>query len=151
MELIDCDTDYEKKINKILNKIQEKDIRTMKDIKNETTRILDKLYGPYYMYKNNEVNRENAEDLLEGYEYVESIDFINKRDYIIMVTGDQFFDIKARYLGTFFKFNIHTNKLCIRDRSNRFYDYLPDRAFFRKINTNDKLKIALVEAIDMIK
>jgi hypothetical protein len=151
MELIDCDTDYEKQINKILNKIQEKDVRTMKDIKNETKRVLDKVYGSYTYYKNNIDNYKQALELLEGYEYVESLDFINKRDYIMMVNGDQFFDIKARYLGTFFKYNEKTNKMCIKGRVNRFYEFLPERAFFRKINKNDKLKIALVEAIDMIK
>ena len=96
-------------------------------------------------------NYKQALELLEGYEYVESLDIINKREYIMMVNGDQFFDIKARYLGTFFKYNEKTNKMCIKGRVNRFYEVLPERAFFRKINKNDKLKIALVEAIDMIK
>ena len=142
---------FEKQLSKMIGKIEMRDIRTYEIIRNDKNVLLDKIYGPYMCYANNVENRRDADEKLEHYEYVESPDLLIKRDSVMMLDADQFFDIKCYYQGTFFRYNEPRKILGLRIRDRNIQkDYSPNNFWFRKLNKKDILKIMLVESIDQI-
>ena len=138
------------KLEKILKKIEDKDIRTkydIEEIKNEKLNFLLKKYGHY---ENNKKSIKNIKEDLEDYEFIDSYDLLSKRDSIYIVFGDQFFDIKGKYMGKYFKYNENTNRMLLRYDYNRWIELPENRYVFRKLNKKDKLKIMLIEAINEI-
>jgi hypothetical protein len=142
---------FEKQLEKMIGKIELRDIRTYEIIRNDKKALLDKIYGPYMCYANNVENRRDADEKLKHYEYVESPDLLIKRDSVMMIDADQFFEIKCYYQGKFFRYNEPRKILGLRilDR-NIQKDYSPNNFWFRKLNKKDILKIMLVESIDQI-
>ena len=93
---MDDDAKFEKSLEKIMGKMEYRDIRTNEHIRNAKKVLLDHIYGPYMCYNNNATNRREAQAKLDTYEYVNNFDSLNKYDLLMMIDADQFFDIKCR-------------------------------------------------------
>ena len=149
---MDDDAKFEKSLEKIMGKMEYRDIRTNEHIRNAKKVLLDHIYGPYMCYNNNATNRREAQAKLDTYEYVNNFDSLNKYDLLMMIDADQFFDIKCHFQGKYFRYNESRKTLGMRlNNRNISIDFGPNRFFFRKLNKKDILKILLVESIDEIK
>jgi len=139
--------EFELEINKILNTIKVRDIKTFEDMNKNIESILDIVYKDYLKYDRNRIHLENAKKkLLNNYEYVETINDINEGDSLIAIDLSRFYNMRLHHIGFCV---MKVSDTCIRTINlNRVYNYsCTNRIFFRKLSRADKAKVMLIETI----
>ena len=139
--------EFELEINKILNTIKVRDIKTYEDMNKNIETILKLVYKDYLKYTININNYSIAQKkLLNNYEYIDTIENLRPGDCLISIDLSRFYNMKVSNIGFFVK--------CVNDKTirtinfKRFFNYSCDnRLFFRKLNNSDKVKIMLIETI----
>ena len=139
--------EFELEINKILNTIKVRDIKTYEDMNKNIETILTLVYTDYLKYTININNYSIAQKkLLNNYEYIDTIEDLTPGDCLISIDLSRFYNMKVSNIGFFVK--------CVNDKTirtinfKRFFNYsCNNRLFFRKLNNSDKVKIMLIETI----
>lgn len=139
--------EFELEINKILNTIKVRDIKTYEDMNKNIETILSLVYTDYLKYTINIDNYSIAQKkLLNNYEYIDTIEDLTPGDCLISIDLSRFYNMKVSNIGFFVK--------CVNDKTirtinfKRFFNYsCNNRLFFRKLNNSDKVKIMLIETI----
>ena len=139
--------EFELEINKILNTIKVRDIKTYEDMNKNIETILTLVYTDYLKYTINIDNYSIAQKkLLNNYEYIDTIEDLTPGDCLISIDLSRFYNMKVSNIGFFVK--------CVNDKTirtinfKRFFNYsCNNRLFFRKLNNSDKVKIMLIETI----
>ncbi len=141
-------SDTDEEIEKILNDITIKEIRTLKDIKHSNKDIIDTIYKDYLKYPINKLNKTNISNFFfkNNYEYVDIKDnFIS--GWICYIDLTKFYDLKIHCRGLFIKFK-SADSIIIK-LNNRYYTVnIINKIFFRKLTNKDLLKIHLIETIN---
>ena len=150
MDLTDYETDsnFEFEIEKIIQSIELKDIRTIEEINKLNTDILKFVYEEFLIYDMNKENLNYALNILkDNYEYVESIDELKHKDFVMGIRLSHFYNLKLKRLGFFFSSS--DNKVCLGYFRGNKYNYNFDNyVFFRKLNSLDKTKLFLIKSIE---
>lgn len=138
-------------IDRILNTIQNSDIRSIKEINERNKEVLDIVYSNFIKYDKNKENKEVSKKKIEdtNYEYVDSIDDFKARDIISSLNLNEFFNLKFKFIGIFVK-KIDEDTIFIQSfNKNRFWRLKKDKhILFRKLSNKDKVNIMLVDAIN---
>lgn len=144
----ETDSNFEFEIEQIIQSIELKDIRTIDEINNLNKDILDLVFKDFMIYDDNKINYELAlKTLKDNYEYVESINELNHKDYIMGIKLAHFYNLKLKKLG--FYFSTNNNKICLGYFKDNKYNYNFDNyIFFRKLNSLDKTKLFLIKSIE---
>ena len=138
------DTDEE--IEKIMNEISIKDVRSFKDIQNFNKLALDSVYSGFLKYDINKENYKKVELFIQtGYEYIELTES-TPSCWVCYIDSNKFYNLKIHMRGLFIKFKTPTTIL-LKFYKRYYVVNINDKIFFRKINNKDILKIHLIEAI----
>jgi hypothetical protein len=146
---------FERRIEKELASISDKDIRTFETINTDIKMVVNKLFSqfPEKDYpKNTKEKRINIIDELaeRKYEWVSDISDLNKRDGVYAVDGRDFWNIELKYLGKFYKYCGKRNILFM-DKTYEKHLKPHDRLLlFRKVSKKDKFRILLFETLTEI-
>ena len=144
------DLKFERKIQKMLEEIEEKDIRTLETINNDTVMVVDELFRKYRHYpKNTEENKkEFIERIKSGkYEWISSIDELKKGDVLYILDGSDFFNIKLRFIKKFYSYCPHRNIIFSKNQLYKHIIYNKKMKFFRKLTKKELFKVMLVETL----
>lgn len=141
---------FEKAIERELNKISDKDIKTYETINSDIKMVVTKLFNKFKDYEKN--TNENKEDIItylkeREYEWVPDINELKKRDNIYLLDGRNFCELRLNYLGKFFKYCPRRNIMFFSKHFEKHIKPNKNMIFFRKLSKNDKFRIMLIESI----
>ena len=151
MDTTDYETDsnFEFEIEKIINSIELKDIRSLEEINKLNNDILELVFNDFLIYDVNKEHLDKAKTFLKDkYEYVENLDELKPKDYIMGIKLSEFYNMKLKQLGFYFS---REDKCIITGYyiGNKRYKYNFDNyVFFRKLTDLDKTKLFLIKSID---
>jgi hypothetical protein len=134
-------------VNDILSKKRDTINNNMNYINNQIISIVNEIYRPYELFKNNVDNKKKTlEDLLNSYQYyVPSDNFLVSGDYVRYITkntkiGNNIYLKLGGFLLDEDKYNIRiTNNNRIMKISKK------DNYIFRKLTKNDIFRISISE------
>ena len=130
-------------IDDILNTINSDKLKTIKDIESEKKSELYNHYKQYLGMEQNVINLKLGLEKLKDYEYV-NFEEIENGDYIKYVNDRYFYDIEVKPGG--FAVGKRDNKLILKSDASIFK--VRSKIYFRKINSERKAKILLMEMIN---
>lgn len=145
--------DIEDEIVKILDAIKIKDIRSISEINTKNDEIIDIVFEKFLKYKKNKENLKWAKTKLKknGYEYIDKLEELRPYDYICGFNLTEFFDLKLKYIGFYVSTKKNNNFILMKNHYNGhwhidFNKYI----LFRKLNSKDKVKMMLIDAVKKI-
>jgi hypothetical protein len=137
--------DYENQINKILESIDDHVIQPLNLVSNKRTKIINIFYSKFLNYNVNKSNIKECKELLENYEYIESILDLKKGDKFRFLSKKFFYDLKVSPLVTLIQYK---NGL-ITYRNGLFINSVRDNVcFFKHIPDELLVKMKLMELIN---
>jgi len=137
--------DYENEINKILQSIDNEIIQPLNIICQERNKKVDIFYSKFLNYNVNKSNIKECKELLENYEYIESILDLKKGDKFRFLSKKFFYDLKISPLVTLIQYK---NGL-ITYRNGLFINSVRDNVcFFKHIPDELLVKMKLMELIN---
>lgn len=144
----ETDSNFEFDIEKIINSIELNDIRTLEEINNLNNEVLAHVFSDFLVYDINKENLSKAKTLLnDSYEFVENVNELKPKDYVMGIKLEEFYNLKLKQLGFYFS----TDKNFIITGyyiGNKRYKYDFEKyIFFRKLNDLDKTKLFLIKTI----
>ena len=142
------DSDLEFDINEILADIKDVDIKTTEDIHIRNNEILDIVYSKFLKYEVNIENIKKAKETILNleYEYVEDLSDLKARDSFFGINLTHFYNLKLEYLGIFIKIK---DTVMYTTKFRKFYPIkYDDYIFFRKLNSENKVKLLLLDSIN---
>jgi hypothetical protein len=141
---------FDKAIERELNKIEEKDIKTFETIHSDNKMVVNKLFNKFKDYEKNTKEKKNEiiESLKERkYEWVPDVSEIKKRDTVYLLDGRNFCELKLVYMGKFFKYCPIRNIMFFSQYYEKHVKPSKNMIFFRKLKKNEKFRIMLIESI----
>ena len=134
-------TNTDEMIKDILLNIKTHEVRTTKQIEEDTLMIVNEIFDDFICYPRNLPNKEEALKELEGWEFIHPenlrtgmiVKFFNMR---------YFYDLKLNK-GRYVSSKDDTIKVHV-DGS---YKIVKNKHFFKEITEKDRVKISLIEAI----
>ena len=139
-------------VDKLLNEIKQKDIKTINEIEEINNEVLDIVYSNFSKYKDNYNNKKESKEKIKTrmYEYVDSIDDLLPNDIIGSLNMNEFFNLKFKFLGFFVK-KKEDNKILLKSYTTKFWVLDKDKhIIFRKLTSKDKVNIMLVDTINKL-
>jgi hypothetical protein len=144
--------DIEEEVVKILENIKIKDIRSINEINKKNEEIIDIIFENFLKYSKNKENLKRAKTKLKKneYEYIDNLKDLKPYDYICGFNLTEFFDLKLKFIG-FFVSNKNSNFMLMKNHYNSHW-HIDSNKFilFRKLNSKDKVKMLLIEAVKKI-
>ena len=144
------DLKFERKIQQMLEEIEEKDIRTLETINNDTVMVVNDLFRKYRHYPKNteDKKKEFIERIKSGkYEWISSIDELKKGDVLYILDGSDFFNIKLRFIKKFYSYCPQRNIIFSKNQYYKHIQYNKKMKFFRKLTKKELFKVMLVETL----
>ena len=134
----------ENEIQKILDNITPTEYKSLKEIEEIRNMVIERIYNEFTNYDINKSNKENAKELLQGYECVE-IDELKKGNYIKYFDMKIFYNLKLITGGTVIE--VFDNGNVFVRKGNKFNTLKPN-FFFRKISEDSLVKMKLLDIIN---
>ena len=131
-------------IQKILNDITPTEYKSLKEIEDIRNMVIERVYSEFMNYEINKSNKEEAKQLLEGYECVE-IEELKKGNYIKYFDMKIFYNLKLITGGTVVE--VFDNGCVFVRKGNRFNTLKPN-FFFRKVSEDALVKMKLLDIIN---
>ena len=132
----------EDEISRILESIKNVYIPSFEEITRKNNDIIDELFDKYLNYKQNIINKENANKIIDGYQCIKYENIV-LGDYIKYFDNTYFYDVNIKNAG--FVLSKKNGELLIKNK-NIFK--LKNKYYFRKLTDEDKAKITLTEIIN---
>ena len=136
----------DEEINNILNSINESDLENLDDIEELRKMAIDKVFGSYIKYPNNNDNKKTAIKELETYEYAD-IDDLKKGDYVKYFNLRYFTNLRLVIGGTILDNNFN-NTGDIKLMTVYGLKIIKPNIFFRRIPSDDLVKMKLIQITD---
>ena len=137
-------------VDKLLNDIKQKDVKSMDEIEEINKEVVDIVYSNFIKYKDNKENKKECLHKIKNklYEYVDSIDDLTTNDTISSLDMNEFFNLKFKFLGFFVK-KQGANKILIKSYTTKFWVLDKEKhILFRKLTSKDKVNMMLVDTIN---
>lgn len=136
----------EEEIEKILSKIEHKDIRTFNEIEENLEIGVNKAYQKFMVFEKNHQNKLNSLAKLKEnkYEYVTQKKAV-PGDYVRFLDKTYFFDLTLHKGGFIVKKKDHLTQIKCGFRRLK---WVSNKEFFRKLSNQDMVKITLIETIN---
>lgn len=134
----------ENEIQKILNDITPTEYKSLKEIEDIKTMVINKIYNEFMHYEINKSNKEEAIEQLKSYECVE-IEELKKGNYIKYFDMKIFYNLKLITGGTVVE--VFDNGNVFVRKGNRFNTLKPN-FFFRKVSEDALVKMKLLDIIN---
>ena len=134
----------ENEIQKILDNITPTEYKSLKEIEEIRTMVIDRIYNDFTNYEINSANKEEAKKQLEGYECVE-IHELKKGNYIKYFDMKIFYNLKLITGGTVIE--VFDNGSVFVRKGNKFNSLKPN-FFFRKLSEDALVKMKLLDIIN---
>tara|TARA_B100001027_G_C16199453_1_gene299908 strand:+ start:169 stop:618 length:450 start_codon:yes stop_codon:yes gene_type:complete len=134
----------ENEIQKILDNITPTEYKSLKEIEDIRSMVVERIYSEFMHYDINKANKEEAKQQLEGYECVE-IDELKKGNYIKYFDMKIFYNLKLITGGTVVE--VFDNGSVFVRKGNRFNTLKPN-FFFRKVSEDALVKMKLLDIIN---
>ena len=145
--------DIEDEIVKILDTIKIKDIRSISEINTKNNEIIDIVFENFLKYKKNIENIKWAKKKIKKneYEYIDSLEDLKPYDYLCGFDLSEFFDLRLKYIGFFVSKKENNNFILMKNHYNGYW-HIDSNKFilFRKLNSKDKVKMLLIDAVKKI-
>ena len=136
----------EYEIDKILESVKHQYIPTFKEIKENNTNIINKIFKDYLNYQENLENKKKSFNILEEYHYI-SFEDINLGDYIKYFCNKYFYDVEIKGGGFVVK---KDNKYLILKTQLSLIKLVSNNHFFRKITPEELAKMKIIEELKKI-
>lgn len=141
---------FEKAIERELNKISDKDIKTYETINSDIKMVVTKLFNKFKDYEKNTIEKRN--EIIEylkirKYEWVADINELNKRDNIYLLDGRNFCDLRLVFMGKFFRYCPKRHIMFFSRHFEKHVRPNKNMIFFRKLTKKDNFRILLIESI----
>ena len=145
----------DKVIQKALDNIKIRDMKSLEEINKENIQIIDNLCERFHKYPNSKIFREKAKIILETNELaiIDDIDDINIRDYLWYIDVTKFYNLKFKKVGFYVRLinkpnNINIIQTLINPKPKKYHYFnMENKVIFRSLKDKDKLKMKLVEII----
>ena len=140
----------EDEVVKILDTIKVKDIKSITEINTKNEEIIDVVFEHFLKYEKNVDNSKWAKIKLKknGYEYIDNLENLLPYDYICGFDLSEFFDLKLKYIGFYVSLKKNNNFMLMKNHYNNHW-YIDSNKYilFRKLNSKDKVKMLLIDAV----
>ena len=134
----------ENEIQKILDNITPTEYKSLKEIEDIRSMVVERIYSEFMNYEINKTNKEEAKQQLKGYECVE-IDELKKGNYIKYFDMKIFYNLKLITGGTVVE--VFDNGSVFVRKGNKFNTLRPN-FFFRKVKEDALVKMKLLDIIN---
>jgi hypothetical protein len=145
--------DIEDEIVKILDTIQVKDIRSISEINTKNNEIIDIVFENFSKYKKNIENLKWAKKKIKEneYEYIDNLEHLKPYDYLCGFNLSDFFDLRLKYIGFYVSKKENNNFILMKNHYNAYWHIDANKhILFRKLNSKDKVKMLLIDAVKKI-
>ena len=137
---------YENQINDILNQIDYSVIQPLNIVNKNRNNAINGIYKRFLRYEANIENLKEALVTLEGFEFIDDIDKLNKNDKIIFISKRNFVDMVPSNLLSVNQ--IEEDKIVVYSGLYLKNVKVKSSFFFRKIKDDDLVKMKLVEIVN---
>jgi hypothetical protein len=134
----------ENEIQSILDNITPTEYKSLKEIEEIRSMVVNKIYDEFMHYEINNTNKQESIQQLEGYECVD-IDELKKGNYIKYFNMKVFYNLKLITGGTVIE--VFDNGNVFVRKGNKFNTLKPN-FFFRKVSEDALVKMKLLDIIN---